>query len=53
MIVYSYLGLCLVVAYMGRRTRLGFLRTMLFSIFMTPVLMMIYLLIAYSTDERR
>lgn len=48
-----YFVLCLMVAYMGRRTRVGFYRSLLFSIIMTPMVMMVYLLIFESVEPRR
>lgn len=48
-----YFVLCLMVAYMGRRTRVGFYRSLLFSIIMTPMVMIVYLLIFESVEPRR
>jgi len=46
----AYMILCLMVAILGRRTRLGFFRSLLFSIMLTPFLIMLYLLI-FTTLE--
>jgi hypothetical protein len=43
LIIYS--ALCLMVAYMGRKSKLGILRTLLLSFLLTPLLMLIYLLL--------
>jgi hypothetical protein len=53
-----YFTLSLMVAFMGRRTRLGFFRTFLFSILLTPMVIMVYLLIfvtieAEEAEERQ
>lgn len=45
-----YLVLCLMVAILARKTRLGFYRGFLFSIMITPFLLALYLLI-FSTLE--
>jgi hypothetical protein len=46
-----YLVLSLMVAYMGRRTRVGFFRTLLFALMLTPMIMMVYLLIFEAVDN--
>ena len=51
--VLIYLVLCLMVAYMGRRTRVGFYRTLLFSLMLTPMIVMVYLLIFETVDSER
>ncbi len=48
--ILAYLILCLMVAILGWRTRLGFFRSFLFSIMLTPVLIMLYLLIFTTLD---
>lgn len=50
--IVSYLLLCLMVAVLGRRSRLGFFRCLLFSVMLTPFLIMLYLLIFSSGEER-
>ena len=40
-----YLSLCLMIGILGRRTRLGFFRGFLYSIIVTPVVIMLYLLL--------
>ena len=40
-----YLSLCLMIGILGRRTRLGFFRGFLYSIIVTPVVIMFYLLL--------
>ena len=49
-VIFSYLVLCLMVALLGRRTRLGFFRSLLYSIMLTPFLIMLYLLIFTTID---
>lgn len=49
-IIFAYLTLCLMVAMLGRRTRLGFFRSLLYSVMLTPFLIMLYLLI-FTTIE--
>ena len=48
-----YLSLCFMVAFLGRRTRLGFFRSFLFSVLLTPLLTMLYLLIFDTLDTER
>ncbi|OGA14921.1 MAG: hypothetical protein A3G25_06325 [Betaproteobacteria bacterium RIFCSPLOWO2_12_FULL_63_13] len=50
MSIVSYLVLCLMVAILGRRTRLGFYRSLLFSIMVTPIVIMLYLLLFATVD---
>lgn len=45
MILVVYLSLCIMVAFLGRKTKLGFFRGFLFSFMLTPLAMMLYLLI--------
>ncbi len=40
-----YVLLCLLVAYRGRRTQVGYLGTFLLSVFLTPILVFIALLL--------
>jgi len=47
-----YVLLCLLVAFRGRRTQLGYLGTFLLSLFLTPVVAFIgLLLLTQSPDE--
>lgn len=46
----AYLSLCLMIGILGRRTRLGFFRSFLFSIIVTPVVIMLYLLLFAAVD---
>ncbi len=48
--ILVYLVLSFMVAILGRKTRLGFFRSFLFSIMLTPFLIMLYLLI-FTTLE--
>lgn len=50
--IASYLLLCVMVAVLGRRSRLGFFRCLLFSVMLTPFVIMLYLLIFGSVEER-
>ena len=45
-----YLSLCLMIGILGRRTRLRFFRSFLFSIIVTPVVIMLYLLLFAAVD---
>ena len=45
-----YLCLCIMIGILGRRTRLGFFRSLLFSIIVTPVVIMLYLLLFAAVD---
>lgn len=49
-LILAYMVLCFMVAILGRKTRLGFFRSFLFSIMLTPFLIMLYLLI-FTTLE--
>jgi hypothetical protein len=40
--------LCLIVGYLGRRTRLGFMRSALLSFLLTPMVIFVYLLLFAS-----
>ena len=55
LIIFAYLTLCLMVAILGRRTKLGFFRSLVFSVMLTPFLIMLYLLIftTIETESRR
>lgn len=46
----AYLALCLMIGILGRRTRLGFFRSFLFSIVVTPVVIMLYLLLFAAVE---
>ena len=48
--VVAYLALCLMMGILGRRTRLGFFRSFLFSIMVTPLVILLYLLL-FATVE--
>ncbi|MFC4159118.1 hypothetical protein [Chitinimonas lacunae] len=50
-----YLALCAMVAYLGRQSQLGFFRCFLFSVIVTPVIMLLYLLmfVSLETELRR
>jgi len=45
-----YLSLCLMIGILGRRTRLRFFRSFLFSIIVTPVVILLYLLLFAAVD---
>jgi hypothetical protein len=49
-----YLFLCLMVALLGCKSRLGFLRSFLFSVILTPFVMTIFLLIlaAFGPEKK-
>lgn len=46
----AYLTLCFMIGILGRRTRLGFFRSFLFSIMVTPFVIMLYLLLFAAVD---
>ena len=45
-----YLSLCLMIGILGRRTRLTFFRSFLFSIIVTPLVILLYLLLFAAVD---
>lgn len=45
-----YVVLCLVVGYLGRRTKLGMTRSILLSFLLTPLIIFIYLLLFASIE---
>lgn len=47
----GYLILCFMVALLGRSSRLGFFRSFLYSILLTPLLIALYLLIFSTVDS--
>ncbi len=48
-----YVVLCVMVAVLGRHARLGFLRSLLLSFLLTPLVMMIYLLLFAAIEPHR
>lgn len=46
-----YIILCFMVAILGRKTRLGFFRSFFFSVMLTPILIMLYLLIFITVES--
>ncbi|WP_306602442.1 hypothetical protein [Azonexus sp.] len=50
MTLVIYLSLCVMVALLGRKTKLGFFRGFLFCVMLTPFAMMFYLLIFTTLD---
>lgn len=54
-----YLVLCVVVGFLGRKSKLGMTRSLMMSLLLTPLIMFIYLLLFASieneprTDEPR
>lgn len=49
-VLLIYVVLCLVVAILGRKTRLGALRTLMLSLLLTPFVTFVYLLL-FATIE--
>lgn len=45
-----YTALCLMVAYLGRKTKMGFVRSLLLSFLLTPIIILIYLLLFASIE---
>lgn len=46
-----YIVLCLVVGYLGRKSKLGMMRSLLMSVLLTPLVMFIYLLLFASIEN--
>jgi hypothetical protein len=47
-----YVVLCLLVAFIGRRSRLGWLRTLVVSFLLTPLVAFIYVLLFAAIDDK-
>lgn len=47
-----YLILCLIVSFIGRRTRLGWMRTLVVAFMLTPLVAFIYLLLFASLQAK-
>lgn len=45
-----YATLCVMVGYLGRKTRLGFVRSLLLSVLLTPLIILVYLLLFASLE---
>ncbi len=52
LVAIFYLCLCIMIGILGRRTRLGFSRSFLFSIIVTPVVISLYLLLFAAVDAQ-
>jgi hypothetical protein len=52
MLMLLYLFLCLVVALLGRKTILGFWGNLIFSLFLTPIVPLVYILIAANVGKK-
>jgi len=52
-VLLIYIVLCLVVGYLGRKSRLGMLRSVLLSFLLTPFIIFVYLLLFASLDQER
>lgn len=50
-VLLIYIVLSLVVAYLGRKSRLGMMRSLLLSFLLTPFIVFIYLLLFASLDK--
>lgn len=46
-----YIVLCLVVGYLGRKSKLGMMRSLLLSVLLTPIVIFIYLLLFASIEN--
>jgi len=51
--VLFYIFLCVVVGMLGKKTMLGFWGAFIFSLFFTPIIPLIYILIAVNIKKRR
>lgn len=52
-VLLIYIVLSLVVSYLGRKSRLGMMRSLLLSFLLTPFIIFIYLLLFASLDEEK
>ena len=52
MIIGFYLFLCIVVGLLGRKTALGFWANFIFSIFMTPLIPLVYVLLSGNKSNK-
>jgi len=52
-VLLIYIVLCFVVGYLGHKSRLGVLRSVLLSFLLTPFIIFIYLLLFASLDEEK
>ncbi|SAL73594.1 hypothetical protein AWB74_04512 [Caballeronia arvi] len=48
---FVYIVLCLLVAYRGRRTHIGYLGSFLLSLFLTPIIVFVGLLLLTPSPE--
>jgi hypothetical protein len=48
-----YLFLCVVVGFLGRKTALGFWINLIISIFFTPIIALVYVIIAQSASSKK
>lgn len=48
--LFIYLALCLMVGFLSRKSRVGFVRSALLSFLLTPTVFLIYLLLFASLD---
>lgn len=48
-----YVVLCLVVGYLGRKSKLGMMRSLLLSFLLTPLVIFVYLLLFASIENER
>ncbi len=52
MLPFFYIFLCLVVGLLGRKTILGFWGNLIFALFLTPIVPLIYILIATNIGKK-
>jgi len=52
-LIIIYVTFCLLVAYAGRNTRIGFFGVLIFSVFMTPLLVAILIVFFQPTKKKR
>jgi uncharacterized membrane protein YhdT len=48
-----YLALCLMVGYLGRKSKLGGIRSFLLSCLLTPIFMLVFLLLFASIEQEK
>jgi hypothetical protein len=53
MSIAAYVLICLLVAIVGRHSRLGFLRLLLLSLLVTPIVTLMYVLLLVPPPPRR
>jgi hypothetical protein len=53
LMIFAYITLSFLVALLGRKSPLGFMRLLLLSLFLTPFFTLLYVLVMLPTPDRR